>query len=203
MYANSWALWLAYGTQMHPRWSKVEPVTGKASVELGKDALQLLLPHPLPVDQHRVWSPETHPNTPRQDSQNLSSSCDHMAKQKHGCRWNQGCSSDDLKTRGSRLDYLNDFIVITKARKSERGRQKRGIRGRWAPSRKARESNLVAEDPMRQGMWEAWSSWKSQEKGFPPLELQKGMLPCPPNTQSSETGAMFLPTDLKIIKLCC
>ena len=56
---------------------------------------------------------------------------------------------------------------------------------------------------MRQGMCTAWSSWKSQEKGFPPLELQKGMLPCPPNTQPSETGAIFLPTDLKIIKLCC
>ena len=26
---------------------------------------------------------------------------------------------------------------------------------------------------MRQGMWEAWSSWKSQEKGFPPLVLHQ------------------------------
>ena len=159
---------------MHPRWSKVEPVTGrtshwKASVELGKDALQLLLPCLLPIsiDQNRMWSPESQPKTPRPDSQNLSSSCDHMAKQKHCCSWDQGCSSADLKIRGSHVDRLNDSIVITKALKSGRGRQRRGIRGSWGPWRKAGESNLVVAEavPWDKGCAQPGAAGKVKKKG--------------------------------------
>lgn len=185
MCANSWELWLAYSTQMHPRWSKVEPVTRKTSVELEKDALQLLLPHPLPIskDQHRVWSPETHPKTPELVIKlwSYGKAVVTWRSRNTACSWNQGRSSNDLKIGGFGLDYLKDPIVITKALKSGRGRQKRGTRGRWGPWRKARERPCCPWGcPMRQGMWEAWSSWKSQEKGSPPLELRKEC--CPAHT---------------------